>query len=742
MYSVNSTLDRIKGVRASTRGYWKVCPVKDAPDICSVSVVYQSVLRGSVSAYQYVSSYFAKTDLAVITQLADKFERNARVVDDEMRKATMPPPPIDELTDEQKALIDDGRGLERVIYQKIESPPFIQHEMSVASSSRSIISKTSGVVDTDARLAMAWLSTFSSRVFMKNCAKLGVIAQCCVRENTPHDEVNALIYKMPFPFRPRELVSRHSCATEANGDFVMAAKPADDEPDYGIKLIKVRVIIHSFFRITPINPTRCRVTLFRQGDLGGALGNNWLQPARVRRSLIETGGYNLVNMRAEFQRDAEVDKADRGAFAARIRDEVQIYTEEEEALIERVQSNLLALPETDFDALVSDDHLVTMTGVLRGERAGAARASSVVDASVEDCASYDMAGMVSRAQEKETGESDETLLRSLSTENDHSHILHVVNGLGRGFQPREFLSRRVWRKQEDGSHVVAYEPIDLPSHPLTSKYVRGSALSLMTYDALPPVSGIPQTRVTLTTVMTLNGSAPRAALLSVAARFLQQNVALRKEFDKSLELDGKVRAQIVTMITDHTAEYTEKEKAILKECETQLNWATREKGKRIKTSSPLTDAKVSAKTGNGQYWGFASTHVRASQEAVLAYRWDLMKRVSLSQYDLERNVDEQENDHNKLFYLKTKQRGIATDRDFLSRVIWEEQGGGIFLLTTTPEQSARRPIDLRRKSSTLRRRNSYTMGGNRTVRAMFLSCMRIQTSSKSRDSQRMTRFFR
>jgi hypothetical protein len=82
-------------------------------------------------------------------------------------------------------------------------------------------------------------------------------------------------------------------------------------------------------------------------------------------------------MREMFQRDDEIDKVERDELAGAIEQE-QVYEEEEEAFIERVEDKLGGLKEEDFKELDSPDHLVKMHVVFKAKASTAiGRASTV-----------------------------------------------------------------------------------------------------------------------------------------------------------------------------------------------------------------------------------------------------------------------------------------------------------------------------------------------------------------------------
>jgi len=166
---------------------------------------------------------------------------------------------------------------------------------------------------------------------------------------------------------------------------------------------------------------------------------------------------------------------------------------------------------------------------------------------------------------------------------------------------------------------------------------------------------------------------------------------MRKRFDKSLEVDGAVRARNVEMIKRHVdVEFSEEENRILEEGEKHFADFQEMKAKALEMASPLTTAKIAYKSGDRHAWGYATTNVRASPEEVLAWTFDVMKRCGQYTDDLEKSA-ELFNEHNLLVNTKKRTPQIIADRDFLGRVVWKKEGDG-FVLVTSPEESETKPI--------------------------------------------------
>jgi len=569
--------------------------------------------------------------------------------------------------------------------------------------------------------AMAWFQTWCSRDRLRLSREGGSPARLLVRSHTPHDEVFANVKKMPGLVHYREFVTRHICLRDSNGDLLIAIAPANDVIDYGSKLRVVRGASNALMRFHEISPEQCVVSFYQKVDAGGNIPL-WLVGTKMASVLRP-----LTVLVEEFQRDNEIDRTERSVLAQTISDSPQAYTAEEDAIFLSVQRKLGTVKEADFRELESADHLVNMGGYMEGDEAAIARANTILDTSVEQCAAWEMA-KTSRAQTK----LKKNILGSLTKINDHHSVYHIVRVTKiPGFAPREFLTRVVWRK-EGQKLVVVYESMEHGDFPLNSAFVRGDSTTHWEYEALERVGQMNQTRVIMTQRIDLKGIIPKVFLNHGIVRSLMSLSATREHFDKSLEIDAGVRAQNVLMITEHEGAYTEEETRILEDGERQfvIFNGLAKRAKKLVMASPLTDAKVAFKDGDSHAWGYAKTTVRATTTEVLSYKWDAYRRSTRREDDLERNVVSRVNEHNFLFYYRKRSpHDLIADREFLNRCVWKKSDKG-YIFVTSPESSAERPEHGPRLSSLhgrLSRRSSTVK--RRSVRGRLPCTMRITRKS-------------
>jgi len=516
----------------------------------------------------------------------------------------------------------------------------------------------------------------------------------------------------------------HMCVAPANFALTQTSQ-VDDVIDYGMNARVVRGAITGLVLFAPINENQCEVTMYQCLDAGGRV------PAWVVNAKLPVALGAAEDMRSEFQRDDEIDAKERSDFSELVKNEPQTYSAAENVMIERVLLKLDDLQPESFRVLDSPDHRVKMglSHATDGDIGGGIMLARVtVDSTIEESLAWEI--VLSRETMKEKSG---VVKRHRTKHNSHCCLYCVYYDIGLpGFHQREFVNLQLWARRGD-KLIGIYCHTESVEFPVNSTYVRGLATELSVYEKLKPVGGIPQTRVTLTTQVDLGGIIPHFAVDASAADFLGSAVALRKLFDKSVEIDKASRTIFVDMIASHDAPYSDAEKKLIDEG--RQYFATFEGGvaKSLKMTSPLTSAKKTTKKGDSKAWGWATTSVRASEREVLAFVWDLKKRASLYAGDLEKNVDEEVNHHNQLHYTKKKSPyEFIRNRDFLNRVVWkEEEDGGGYLLVLAPELSERGPHTEVISRGLSRDQLSFVFSSGKArekpaIRAEFSSAMRIK----------------
>jgi len=140
-----------KAVRGTVRGYWRIKPL--ATSVCQVTYVIQAELGGSIPSALVIARL--KSSLGIVQTMQVKFARNGKLVDKEMRDVFASPPPLAELSEEQRSVVEDCRSLESEDGSEWETlafpSPFVTMWMRHApakENERSIaIGKANAVID-------------------------------------------------------------------------------------------------------------------------------------------------------------------------------------------------------------------------------------------------------------------------------------------------------------------------------------------------------------------------------------------------------------------------------------------------------------------------------------------------------------------------------------------------------------------------------------------------------------------
>jgi hypothetical protein len=262
---------------------------------------------------------------------------------------------------------------------KLASPALVdmwmQHALAGAGERSIATGKATCVIDVPALDAAAWYFMVGGREDMRVNLANGDPARIILSRQSQHDFTFAAVKRMPFPLHTREFVGRQICFTDATGSLVVAFEPPPEAivVDYGRRMNVVRGRTTGFMRFSPIaDGTQCNLELYQQLDAGGRV------PVFVVSSKTGQALSPVAEMREHFQRDDEVDAAERGRLAATIRDEPEVYEEGEEAFIVGVQDKLGGLKEEGFKELESPDKLVKMHSiVVEGSSTLVLRASTV-----------------------------------------------------------------------------------------------------------------------------------------------------------------------------------------------------------------------------------------------------------------------------------------------------------------------------------------------------------------------------
>ncbi|GMI09865.1 hypothetical protein TrVE_jg7422 [Triparma verrucosa] len=210
-------------------------------------------------------------------------------------------------------------------------------------------------------------------------------------------------------------------------------------------------------------------------DTGGIIPT-WVVDKKMPNALLVV--QDAIN---DFRQDDRIDAADREDISALMEERwgEEVYSEEEIALLQRVRQKFEdSLKEGKWTHLKSPDVFVEMESIFEdgGSSAVIGRASTIVDASIEDCAASEWMRM-SRGQKKVHYNSG-GLDRAVVNLNNHNETYHLVMDFGvTSFAPREWLTSCVWKKEDENNIIVGVEDVEDANFPpgAGKGYVRASS---------------------------------------------------------------------------------------------------------------------------------------------------------------------------------------------------------------------------------------------------------------------------
>ena len=162
---IRSDVTAAQATRATTRGFYHFKVL--APSVCQVTYLLQIKLGGSIPKAAMASR--TKQTLGSVQEMQAKYERKGKVVDAEMRSAFPLPPPLAELNDEQKLVVENNRAMEtEEAWKPLESPhPLVRMWMKHAppkKGERTIaLGKATTVIDCPALEAIGEWSEASAQ---------------------------------------------------------------------------------------------------------------------------------------------------------------------------------------------------------------------------------------------------------------------------------------------------------------------------------------------------------------------------------------------------------------------------------------------------------------------------------------------------------------------------------------------------------------------------------------------------
>ncbi|GMI41984.1 hypothetical protein TrCOL_g13771 [Triparma columacea] len=473
-----------------TRGIYIIAEV--APNVCRVTHIQTFDLKFSgihKTVTDKAIDYLAKNQLVEANRLQEKFRRNRKEVDAEVRGALVERMREGvELEEDQKEVFGEVEelfgGEDEEGWGPLESPyegvkMEIKYKQQEEGKKTLTFGRAECITDCSAEEAAACFFEYCSRERTVMSREEGDPARLEMRKGgngRVNEKLFATVKKLRFPLQKREFVMRYVWQkVQHDNTMSVAFVPAEEKVDYGGNLGKlVKATTTGLLTATNIKDSygvlQCKLTFTQFMDAGGHI------PVNVVNKTIPRGLSPIAALRDSFKRDEEVDKAVLASLTNIIKNERQDYTDEEKAAIRKGKEFFEKCKEDkNFDDLKSPDERVKMKLVhVDGASSGTGFATTVVDASVDE----------------------------------------YTEDLKEEF-------------------------------PVKTGNVTVKGHSVWVFEPLQSVGDVSQTSVTFTTKVDLGGVIFSSIVNKIAPRFLAQVSDLRKKFNKSKEIDTFKRQQII-----------------------------------------------------------------------------------------------------------------------------------------------------------------------------------------------------
>ena len=315
---------------------------------------------------------------------------------------------------------------------------------------------------------------------------------------------------------------------------------------------------------------------------------------------------------------------------------------------------------------------------------------------MEECAAYNF-NFMSRKRTKIMDRKDVTT-RQVKNSNSHNCEQILVQELGLGLRPRQFLTRCVWKNRQTRL-MIANESIK--SSGLFEAAAKNNNSNVIAFtSALGSYTASDnntKTKFKYVCQVDLGGFIPRQVIDLGAVDILSDYIAMRELFSKDYEIDSERRSLLVGKLNS-THEHSKVESDEI------------ERGKLlIKRFRNSEHSKVTAKTDNelvsavavefgGKAWCRLSTTVRCGGKEALAFLLSVDSRSLMSEHDLklsevvtdERRLadnDREENDKGHTQVVSMLESNMLSDgtkvyNSMNRRMTWKENDGNLTLYSS------------------------------------------------------------
>ena len=649
-----------------------------APNVCSLLRI--QYVDAKFSLPPSIMNILQKKQMRKANGIQEMFTRNGKKVDKEVREVLMERMTRrSELNDAQQKVFENLKELlgkdNGADWQGIQSPyegvtMEVKYKKQKNGKTKIVVGRAQGVADCSAEEAAAWFFEYCSRERITQSRVEGHPARLEIRkvEGETNEKFFATVKKLPFPLAWRESTFKHIWKKNTDGSISVGILGVEGAVDYGGRLGRVvRASIDGIFTATNTKQNKregsvpqCKIHLIQRIDAGGLIPQTI-----VTRQVPQILGV-INEIMNSFDRSDDIDRADMINIANIIKNEHQDYTEEDEgAILKGIAFARIAFLATKN----SSDHNFC-NGKIRlnltygnDDKTCVGVGSTCIDASVDECAAYEFISTTTRRSKREAKRQGILSVKSKQI-NDHTLYYFTERKIGPGFAIRASRSKLIWKKNTNGTvNFFVQDTNELKEQfPLKPGRILVSIQAVWTFKPLEPAGGVPQTEVTLTAQINLNGTVPSLVFERLAIQFGRDSLSrLHREFDRSIQIDRHRRQELckkmIRLQKDETGA-----------CKHELKYMQGA----IQASQSLAPTWIKLRKKKG--WGKSVVTIRGELEDVAAFFWDVKSRakeIAGGAYLLEEEYGERKReDFNVLVREEIAQKHILKrERELVSEMI-------------------------------------------------------------------------
>ena len=406
-----------------------------APEVTRMSLYQQASMEGDIP--QFVINALVSKSLNTVQRVVDRFKRNGKAVDQEMRDAFVARiPDVSKLLSSSQQLVID-RCLEVADigsgeFTELKSDShrikyFQRYDRCVARDSNVAIGKAVTEVDASAEDVLAWRWAWVSNEKIEiHREDPKSDKRYIVKEISGNEAIVSTTKRFPFPFKKRLFnITTVWSGPDADGVFLYCWETFEGNlPGVAASNSSsaVKADSRGLVRISPLSNGRIEFIIVQRINPFGNIPS-WVSNMKIRDSLSTP-----AELHKAFDRDEEVDREALDEVIGLMKNyKDEDYSDKEEISIAKIRK----LSEEADKMLVTIDspsQFISMkAAAIEGKRNNTGYAELVLDGFLEECAAVEYMTFTRKRYNEFYGNAG-GLLRNILKDGNHSHVLRSVYG--------------------------------------------------------------------------------------------------------------------------------------------------------------------------------------------------------------------------------------------------------------------------------------------------------------------------